>query len=191
MCVLYICRQTAHHLLRNRYFFDGFSSEGQAEIVSIDFIFGNPRSGHLVPQYTLLSLYTSRHPSVSHVQALLTQCPPRCLLSPILWLFFMIFPPSVFLHLFFFNPCLYYAPSIHPVVLLSCKRAIFTHHFFYFLDHATLSSFFFFFFFIPLVFLSTRKPLLLLLILLSPSPSSFVFLPLICPVPRSHFPATP
>lgn len=28
MCVQYICRRNAHHLLKNRYFFDGFSSGG-------------------------------------------------------------------------------------------------------------------------------------------------------------------
>lgn len=36
-------------------FFDGFSSRGRTEIVSIDFIFGRLRSSHLVRQYTLLS----------------------------------------------------------------------------------------------------------------------------------------
>lgn len=84
---------------------------------------------------------------------LLTHCSAHCLLSSILWLFFVNPLPSLSFSTSFFNPHLYYFPSIHPVVLLSCKRAIF---FFFFIFRAILSSFFlFFFFFIPLVFLSS------------------------------------
>lgn len=58
---------TPHHLLRNRYIFLMDSvGRGRAEIVSIDFIFGRLRSGHLVLQYTLLCLPRSHHPSASH-----------------------------------------------------------------------------------------------------------------------------
>lgn len=163
------------------------AARGWAERVSIDFIFGSRRSGHLVLQYTLLSLSPLRHPSVSHVQLLLTRWPPLCLLSSILWLFFMIFFFSFCLS----PPVLY---SIHPSELSSSPASV---------PFSPTASFLFlvprhsFFlpsstFFIPLqsfflhaslccCFWSCSLPLIWIFF--------FFLFPLICPVPRSHFPA--
>lgn len=128
------------------------AARGRAEIVSIDFIFGNLRSGHLVLQYTLLSLSTSHHPSVSHVQLLLTRRPPRCLLSSILWLFFMILSPLSFSTSFLSLACVILHLSIQ---LSSSASAPFLFHFLSRAIPPLLLLFFsVFFFIIPLVFLS-------------------------------------
>lgn len=167
------------------------AARGWAEIVSIDFIFGSPRSGHLVLQYTLLSLSPLRHPSVSHVQLLLTRWPPPCLLSSILWIFFTIFFPPLSFPTSFFSllACVILHPSIQ-AVLLSCKRAIFARCFFsisrpapFFLPSST--------FFIPLQCFSLHASLCCCFWSCSLSRLFFLFFlfPLICPVPRSHFPA--
>lgn len=80
ICCLCLCTQdgflyksahvrspTPHHLLWNRsIFLMDTAVRGRAEIVSIDFIFGRLRSGHLVLQYTLPRLPLSHHPSASH-----------------------------------------------------------------------------------------------------------------------------